>query len=730
MRLCRSVVTVLYVCFAVAAAMSAAASPVKFEVTGVGTPTPVSLSLRPVRTASDVDRPAEVTAVVTAPGAVTVDLPAGNWSLDASGPAIWHASQYFTVARTNATVRVQVWPAGTIAARVGIKGRREPPSVVTVRFQPHENRDRLPAAETTCAVVAGRIRCPMPAGDYDIRLRPAGCITRFLWNTRIDVAAARDLGTIVFVPGASIVGRIEIGAGVAAGKIAVTATPANIAANPDIKAAGGIRLAALPAVVEPKGVFHIDGLPPGRYTLTASADAHQRARAVDVDVVENVTAELREPLRIEVPKVLRLAITPLTPGDGERWHVALTREVTARRTETVTQSSASADGAWSSPPLNSGRYDISVGRDDDSTWHAETIDFGDRDLLLPIHVEQRQVRGRVRMAGKPLQARVELRSGRASATFETDSDGAFRGDLPWSSGAWTADVKASASPVHIILTDVAMRPAEDGVTIAIELPNTGIIGTVVDESNRPVADALVNIAATDERAFILQQTTDAAGAFTLAGLAPGTYQVHAGSFVRESTPVQVTVRDDDAPEPLTLVVHDVTKVHGRVYSPFGPVAGAEVIIAPTDVEASFARINVTDAGGEFATTVAPGAREVNVFVAAPGFAYKLFHTRLRDSSLDVPVDQRGGRIELPAAQGELAPALVHAGAVQWAANVSDAASAGGRITLPAIESGPYGVCMVTPDEYVSLTRGIAPAATRCRTGFVPPHGTLTFDFGQ
>jgi hypothetical protein len=248
---------------------------------------------------------------------------------------------------------------------------------------------------------------------------------------------------------------------------------------------------------------------------------------------------------------------------------------------------------------------------------------------------------------------------------------------------------------------------------------------VVDENGSPVA-ALVNISG---ESGIQQVSAGDDGSFFVSGLPSGRYGLQASAFLKESDPYELSVAEDAVADDVKLVVQDVEKVHGRVMSDFGPVPGTIVVVTPTDVLSRITPVNWTDEGGEFSTYVGHGARQVNIFVAAPGYPVKFFHSAMHRGLLTIPVGQSGGSVRVMKHAGDTEPYLLHDGAIESVEGMRFAGvfiDQGDAYLLPAVDAGAYALCRLTRDEAtVARAVGTLPAE-RCQSGFLAPFGTLSF----
>jgi hypothetical protein len=648
----------------------------------------------------------------------TFELAQCAWTIDIDSDGWWHQRQAI-IANAALRVEVPIWPAGEVRGRVAMRGGGKPPAEMTLRFEGRGESSAL-VGEAPCPTNEGAFRCTLPAGTLDLRLRAQGCITNFFWDRRVTAGAVLDLAAMTLERGASIVGRVEMARGVTADakQIRVIATPADLPADPRTR---GTKLLPLRATIEPKGVFHVDGLAPGQYAVVGTAGRFRSPSSI-IRVFADTTAELRDTIRIETQKQLRVLITPPLAPNGDRWHVEVIRSLSSHEADRITESAASPSGEFTASGLYAGSYRVEVGPKSGGRWFAQTFEVRDADITIPADIAVRRLNGIITLGGKPLRAKITLRGKLAwDVPFVSDDEGHFGGVLPDPQQKEWKVVVSSDSPV-VRRTMSSVRIADDG-ELKIELPLTMITGVVVDADGKPQQYALVYLSGES-----LESTqTIADGSFSFAGLPPGKYRVHAADYLKESRPVQVDVTDDSA-EALRLILDDVEKLHIRVASEFGPVSGANVLVFPTDVPATVAPLLYTDADGEVWTFTAPKAKELDIQVLAPGFTAFMFHTQVHPGTLNVRVDQRGGTLIVPTGKEGRSPYLLHNGAIEaaemflnssWPSRVEN-----DHVIIPAIDSGAYTLCMMTWRDVAAIRAG-APPPRGCVSGTLAEFGTLT-----
>jgi protocatechuate 3,4-dioxygenase beta subunit len=687
------------------------------------------LRLNYLRRLSDVDsdHPTRVDCV-SLHDPLKVDLKAGTWSIEARADGWWSRKQFFAINESAARLTIDLWRSGTMAGRIEMSDGSAVPATVTCRFAPSGDDDRAPDGEVVCPVDGGAFRCTVPAIVLDARVRSEHCIADYKTNVDVKPFATTDAGTIHLARGASLTGRVEIAAGVSTryDRIHVYATPARL--DP---AADRPRFAAQVARVNDRGAFHFDGLPPGEYEIVASAERLSSA-TVHVTVLATAFAELQHPLRIDAPQTITIALDPPLDAQRKPWHVEITRSINAQVYQPVASGTVPSNGVWTSAPLHANHYAISIAPDGGGSWKRESVDLGDRPIRLDFKLPSRDINGTVTLGGKPIAAELSLTPDDTAidVTLASDAEGKFSGAAPAiEEKQWTIVVDVEEPRIkrafHV--------PAEELGRLKLDIPTNMLTGSVVDREGKAVSPATVNIWAGNDGDLALTQAPVAKdGSFMFVGLSPGTYRVDATAFLRRSAAQRIELGGDWE---IRLVMDDEQKVVGRVVSDFGPVAGATVMLFPTDVPMPGIPFNETNAAGEFTTALPAGAREIDVAAAAPGFDFRIVHTRLLDGMmLNIKVDQRGGTLTIPVPRGSTHPFLVHSGAVvpaeiaasQTPSQQQTSAEGEHHLVLNAMEPGVYAICSLRPDEVPAFRAGAIDHNARCSTGFLAPFSTLSF----
>jgi hypothetical protein len=679
--------------------------------------------------------PATVAREMTLASApVTMDLPPGSWTLDVAGEGVWHARQYLNVrAAPGGPVFVDLWRAATLTGSVNVE-RAELPSELGARFGPSKSGTDLPQGEVTCPVSKidseARFTCSLPAGSLDLRLRPRRYVARYFWGFPLEPGKVRDLGPVLFRRGSSVVGQVEIppGARVDLAKVRVEAKPA---LTVDRRSHRLATVMPVSVSLEKGGLFHLDGVAPGAYEVVAKAGRLVSPPAV-FHLGEGVEITLTKPLLIDEPHALTVKVTPAVAPSGRRWHINVSRDAgAAEGLDYVDGGDAGKEaGLWQSVGLYAGDYRVDL-LDGADQWASETVSLGREPLTLPLTPTSRKIHGTVLLGDAPLAAELMIGDERARAvTLHSDEQGRFEGLLPSADTEtkWTVTVKSEVPLLKRRFRLMTLEKSEEGgYQLSLHIPRSILFGTMVDEQGKPQSPGRVDIHGLSKQGeSTLQPNVEADGTFAVHGLAPGRYGLQASSPAGESDHLEATIEEDGTSAPVTLVIHPVKIVRGRVSSEFGPIAGARVWVVPVDRVQVVNAHAPTEENGEFWASVPQGTRTVDISVSARGFGYKLLRTAVGDDPLPIVLDTRGGALAARGGDREHMPYLFHGGAMQSLFATAFEGDGGlvldGQwvFTLPAAEPGAYAVCLLAYGES-------APSAQQCVSAYLPPLGSLTID---
>jgi hypothetical protein len=654
-------------------------------------------------------------------GRAVADMTPGRWCATAAGNGVWSETKCFDVT-ADMTVPFDVWPAASVHGRAD-SSTKKPLSELLLRFQGVAAGGERLSGDGTCPVRDGAFTCVLPVGAFDLKLRPRAHIAHYLFSVKIAAGATTELAPQSFALGDSIIGRVELPpkSRVPLGEVSVTSVPVGGAESetPLIANAG-----ILGATVHPdrNGVFHFDGVMPGDYVLTARHASGLTSNGVAVPVRRGVEVELREPLQLTVAHHITLHLTPPLAPDGHAWNVLLLRRTNGFVLDIVTQSAASATGEWKSPALTPAAYEVEVGTLDDDVWDSVELPLSADDETRTIALDGVATTGRIRLGERPLASKLTFGPGR-KITANADQQGQFHTSLPAAVDEWQVLVESAVPYVRREVEHVRLHDGQ----IEIDLPDTLLFGNVVMEDKTPVRFPIVNFTM-PKGGPAGQVFGDEAGRFEMHGIVPGDYVLSAQGQDSTAEAITVTV-GDETPPPVVLVAKRHHEVTGRVVSDLGPVAGAYVIINPTDAPQTLMSVQVTDAAGAFVTILPSGPHEIDVIAAPPGFTYTIDHVRYEKGQLIVHVAQQGGTLvlKMPEKEGGF---LLQGGASvpvdlvrkQWP-STTEVANGVTTSRIPMMEPGPYSLCRVQNETLFHASLGAQ--GGKCASGFLDVSGTLT-----
>lgn len=702
-------------------AASVQAEPVHLTIErhGPAAAAPVVVTIRPNTTAASNDAVVERT-IPADQTAVDVNIPRGNWIVDATGGGWWHRLQAFSNTSGESALTVPVWRSAAVSGAIKLEGNKKPDKL-TLQFVPPETEM---TTFISCPVAEGRFTCAVPAGTIELRVRTRGFIPRNLPPRELAPGQTADLGELLLRHGASISGVVTVSrqAAVALESVQVKAFPQ----NGDTEH-GSTSLVAVP---DKRGFFQIDGAAPGMYEVRAVARNRASSRATLIEVRPELEAHIEAPLFVDSPKTLTVSIAPPLDPAFRPWHATLDVSVAAHRSEFVADSSASSFGEWTVKGLQTGHYTLHVGPASGGDWTFRSFDL-DADMNLVVPLASREVKGRIKLGDRPLKAKMFFGGMNRTPSVEADSDddGEFRVDLPdLEKNEWRVDVQATAPPVQRTVEKVRVDKG-----VAIDLPLTIVPGDVVNRKGDRETYPLLNIRRFDDPDFFLQVNGEKDGTFAITGLDPGKYRVEAQGFLQASDITDFVVPEDGAGEPLHLVLKPEGQLRGIVMSALGPVPGASVMAFPTDIPDHSSLLETTNERGEFLVSFSPNCHAVDVTVAAPGFAGRFFHIEVPKHPITIVVDQSPGRVKLNWPASEQQPVLIHAGAgfvalcleTYW--NGTRRSTSDRAEVMASFEPGTYTLCTMTPEQRDTLRAGpiAIPPASRCVSATLAPFGSIT-----
>jgi protocatechuate 3,4-dioxygenase beta subunit len=302
------------------------------------------------------------------------------------------------------------------------------------------------------------------------------------------------------------------------------------------------------------GLAHVDGLAPGSWTASASAPDHEpaAAKARELQSGENAAIAIVLPLG---GRALTGLVTDATGGpvSGARVDAARLGGL-ARAGDAVASTTTATDGRYKLT-IGEGQATVAVNHPDYAPQQryvdiAETGTIANFQLVPGgvIEGEVRDERSKAPVAGARVVASRDqtMSFGEAAAHRVTAGpDGHFRitGLRP---GAYS--LEASLGPLYSNApTVVGLGVAEQVSDVVILVGNGAAIrGIVVDEHDAPVAG--IEVSTFGNREYSSEDKSDAKGAFAVAGLSPGRYELvgNGDDYITSgTTAVDVATKDVD-----------------------------------------------------------------------------------------------------------------------------------------------------------------------------------------
>ncbi|MCB1034573.1 MAG: carboxypeptidase regulatory-like domain-containing protein [Acidobacteria bacterium] len=703
-------------------------------------------------TSSDRHEGVAATAELSRP--VALELPAeGVWRVTLRAGGLWAAPTLATVDERAGKVQVRLRRVGYFGGVLKTPRGEVVPEEVKVRLRSPEGGEghgedpgyTFPETSVSCPASKERFECELPAGRFDLRVRAKGFVSEYLWGVEVRAAQLKDVGLVTLHRGASLVGRLEVSEGrLVAGACRVSITPF-VSGVPEGAGRRRHRELALEAKVGKDGFFHFQDIQPGSYVVEAEQKGFGSAKYFPVTVMENAETELREPLLLEPPVEISVAVNPPRDAFGEPWKWRLYEPSdVSEQLEEVAAGTLSEDGLLHRGGLVSGPYTVVLLDKVGSRFAFETIDLGPRSETLFLDLPVVWMQGDVRLGDEPLEAellfggpggiqQVEVRSG---------EDGRFSGFLP-RDGRWVVRVVSESPPVRRTLRGIEVedRLGEGMAEISLRLPDTEIRGKVVDGDGAPVFAATVRVVELDALSHDSTRT-DRDGSFLLRGFGEGSISVVAEDGEARSDQVTVHLTEAASTPPVRLVIREDVAIRGRVVSSSGGVPGAKILagaFGPGGRLMLFGDSASTDIEGTFELKAPSAASHLQLAVFAPGYALAL--VRLEVGSPEpvvVDVQPDGGALTLDfgaesdrRAGPPLQPVVFAEGMIldgnvlqAWARFNKEPNDDPSRWVVPALPPGSYSACLIAVGAD-TVEGPLNASQAGCVEGFLPPGGDLS-----
>jgi hypothetical protein len=689
---------------------------------------------------------------VSAPGSVGLPLKAGViWRLEANIDGFWGPPRVITAAAADSPeqpVTLRLWPTGTVTGKLLVPRGEKLPEAITLRWQPTntETDAVAPEASVPCPVGAeGAIRCALPVGRHDLRLRATGFVSHYFWD--IDMARGKTvpMGDLALQRGASVAGRITTVDGpVAVGQCTLTLQPEMAA---PLNSADLLRQhdrLTLKATANARGFFHFQGVPQGNYVLTARQKGFAPLEVRSLPVRANAETELQEVLVLAPPVTLRVAVEPAQDLAEKPWKVRVFRETAMPNVmEEVASGSTGDDGVFAARELKPGTYSIFIEDSQGARLAHKGADLGQTDLEMLFELPLVWVEGEITLGEEPLAAALFFGGEHGGERMEMASgeDGTFSGYVT-REGMWRVDVVAEHPPVRRKLRDIEVqrRSGDRSAEVSIHLPDTRLDGVVVDDDDQPMPGVQVMAMEKDRVAFLSTRSGEG-GAFTLRGVAEGDLTLQAEGPDATSDPVTVEVREASDPSLVRLRLRRRQDLTLRIVGRTGAMPGARIEAAPFRADGgSIPPIlqETTGVQGEVRLSVPAQAVGLRLWIYPPGYPLTLATVTAREPRVQtITLEEDRGTLTLVTEEPflweePLAPLpfvyldgeLVSGRQLQgWARLHGETNADRLRFTVPSMPVGQVIVCRaaVTAEMVFGTPPRPGPG---CAQGFLPAGGEL------
>jgi Carboxypeptidase regulatory-like domain len=704
-----------------------------------------------------------VTRTVDVPTTTAVKVPAGLvYEVSAESSGWWVERLAVYVPPSGATASLALWPVGSV------EGVITPPSdakvqVLRLRFQPTEAMMRQglqPSGKVDCPIRQDDFACALPAGRYHLSLRVPGFVPHYRWDVGVSTGRTTSLGRFGLVRGSSLIGFVKTDDGAAdPHTCTVELRPCGTDYTGHSDNPG--RRATAAAKVSPNqwGYFVFDGVAPGCYGIAVAQPGYAQVMLPHLTVLPEAEARITKDIVLQRPITMRVQVSPVTDLEQQPWRVdaSFLDTATGEWKSVARGGVAGASGEFTKAGLSPGRYRVIVLNATNDRVGTALVDLERDSPPVQIGVAYVTVEGQLQLADEPLAGRLDFggRSGVVRVSMTSDRDGHFTGVLPHA-GKWLVDVSSDDPHVERSVRDVEVpqRSGNEAASVNITLPDQRLRGSVVDPEGVEVFAASVELVDYVNGAAG-HTSTDREGRFSFAGLDPGTYAVQASDLApegeRTSAPDTVLISSEGTPPAVTLVLHRVGRLQGRVVGPEGqPVSGASLFVLP-DASQGYVPVAfeqaTTDPTGQFKLEVPIGPSSFNVLVEPPGFSLAIARLGVSHSTgeeNEVRVDRYGGTLviwtdkDLDWRDPSMArPVLwwndVFVSTIDlffpWVRAVpGDREATEGRIVVPRVGPGVFRACLLVPAQGLQAMAGMPlPAGTACSTGTLNPFGELVLD---
>lgn len=632
-------------------------------------------------------------------------------------------------------------PDGSLTGTVVFPQDEEPLEEVSVSFafsREQEEKEGVQMLGWPCPVKERQLRCRVPSGRFDLRLRAEGYVPVYLWGFQVEPGKNLHLKEIALRRGASVSGWVETAQKLPPGKnCKVELTPESAGEAERVEVAEGLKRLTLETQPNEKGFFQFVGVPEGRYKVTATQPGLAPVSLSPIEVRPDLESQVIERLTLLPPVSFEVALDPPIEPYGKPWKILLhRRDGPSEPIREEFKGQASEEGVWKIASISPGTYELSIRGELNATWHSEFVEVGPDGAALHVEIPGVRVRGSVTLGRDPLAATVWLSREGRRLRFDSDAEGRFEGLLT-EEGVWNVDLRTEEENLRLRLepVEVRVRQGKRFAEVEIAVPDTTLAGEVVDESGKPVPAASIGVTHLEKlsKGGGGQFVADERGKFSIRGFPPGPVTLIAETEGLQSDWLQANLAEGEESPSLRIVLRRLRKVKGRIVSSQGGVPGARVTARPTlggQAAVSMAS-DVTGPDGAFEIDLTGEALSMDFIVFPPGYAMKMVNALASpDQPIEISLERQGGTLVLEFPKDGPPPLLVHNGVfvtprflLDWARLQGTRPSSPDRLVVPNVESGAYSLCLGA-GAVSRLRQGQEPPAANCASGVLSPYGEL------
>lgn len=663
---------------------------------------------------------------------------AGNhiWEIAGSVVGYWTPGQtiFLREDQEEDAIFLKFWPTTSVNGHFSLADKASKPQSLRAYFQPSPDAgdENPPEGSVRCEVLNSDFSCDLPLGKWDLKIRAPGFVSHFFWGKVLKGGKALELGTLRLKQGGSIMGFVSLEGhprhGLDACRVELREVKTGHEQKDDLEER--LNEKAEMEKVNSRGFFHFQGVAPGIFELNVTHPDLAPERVFPVEVRATAETEIQPAIALRPFSSLDVSLAPSEDSVGEPWTVELLDWRLGTPIRASVGQAAAVGGYLHIGGLRRGVFMLVVKDSRGAKYAYRRVDLSSASLSITVDIDMLEIRGRVLLGDHPISATLSFsESGlsdkhgkenplRIIGPVYCNEKGEFEDYLP-AEGRYkvviTSDEPRLTRTLHGI--DVLRPPGRRFARVDIDLPDTELRGKVIDGDQKGVEDARVQILSTDGGIGLEVLHSDEDGRFHTFGVTPGQYRIQAFEGDRASETALISIDEDQAPAPLTLVLKEQTTFEGTVFDEMAPVVGARVEV----IVSAVTKAAMTGVDGSFSIAL-PGLNgtELPFAILAPGRNLHIGRAQVQAEAPPTRIflTQRGGGIQFtnPSSRNHARLAwLVSSSGFVFGSTIDSWASLHGMPLvstaaegfIPALEPGPYTICALKMDELFSLLSSVS-----------------------